>query len=333
MEFLYNNFIADFFYWCLKGLEFLFSSYPVAIIVLTILIRLALLPLDLRQKNNQRRMSELGPEINSLKKRYANNPQQLQRKQQELYRKRGVRPMAGCIPMIIQLPILFAFFGAMRLLAAEQTVGVLLDAAEYGADTVALPSFAWINNFWQPDAGHAPIFPDAANFLSFVQQYSSNISAQALMMMKSQGILIYADNVVTVGAEAYSSLTSGIIVANGVEGVNNGWYILPALSGAALFLQQKFSPQSANAMGGNPMMPVTADDQSAEQQQAQGCSQKVMMWVMPIFSIYICIQSNAAFALYWFVSSLYAFLQGRVVDLVRKKQDEKRKKEKEIIIS
>lgn len=332
MDFLYNNFIADFFYWCLKGLEFLFGSYPVAIIVLTVLIRLALLPLDLRQRRSQKKMKDLGPEIQSLQKRYANNPQQLQKKQRELYAKMGVKPMAGCLPMLIQLPILFAFFGAMRLLAAEQTVGILLDAAEFGADTVALPSFGWIHNLWQPDAGHVPIFPDSQSFLSFVQQYSSNISPQALKMLQSQGILTYADSVVTVNNPVYSGLTSGIITANGVEGYNNGWYILPALAGAALFLQQKFNPQSGGAMGANPMMPVTTDGQtSAEQEQAQGCSQKVMMWMMPIFSIWICLSTPASFALYWFSSSVYAFLQGRVIDAINKAKE--KKQEKEIVIS
>ena len=91
-------------------------DYALGIVVFTILIRLCLLPLDLKQRNNQSKMSALGPEIQSLQKRYANNPQQLQKKQQELYRKMNVKPMLGCLPALIQLPILFAFFGAMRVL-------------------------------------------------------------------------------------------------------------------------------------------------------------------------------------------------------------------------
>ena len=55
-----------------------------------------------------------------------------------------------------------------------------------------------------------------------------------------------------------------------------------------------------------------------EQAEAQGCSNKMMLWIFPIFSIWICATSNTAFALYWFISSLYAFTQMKVVDLIKK---------------
>ncbi|MEG0357037.1 MAG: YidC/Oxa1 family membrane protein insertase, partial [Christensenellaceae bacterium] len=89
MELLSNNFLSEFFVICMKGINTLFSDYALAIVILTILIRLLLLPLDLKQRGNHSKMNALGPEIQSLQKRYANNPQQLQRKQQELYRKMG----------------------------------------------------------------------------------------------------------------------------------------------------------------------------------------------------------------------------------------------------
>ncbi len=331
MEFLYTNFLSEFFVICLKGLHALSGNYAVAIITLTILIRLAMLPLDLKQRGNQEKMSALGPEIQSLKKRYANNPQQMQRKQQELYRKMNVRPMLGCLPMLLQLPILFAFFGAMSVLASEQTVALMLNAAQYGPATVELPQFFWVHNFWQPDSGLAPILPSTKDFLGFVQRNVNYISPETMALLQSQNILSYANNVVTVNAEQYSALVKGIIEANGVAYItngagemvaqfNNGWFILPAMSGAALFLQQKFAPQSAaNMMGaGDP-----------EQAQAQGCTNKMMMWFFPIFSIYICATSNSAFALYWFTSSIYAFAQMRVVTFIKKRKAQK----KQIIVT
>ncbi len=313
MEFLQNNFLTDFFVMCMKGLNSMFASYAVSIVVLTVLIRLAMLPLDIKQRENQRKMSALGPEIESLKKRYANNPQQLQRKQQEMYRKMNVRPMMGCLPMLIQLPFLFAFFGAMRVLQSEQMMGLVLDAAQFGANTVTLPQFLWVHNFWQPDSGLADIMPMGEELLRNIQQNMSTISPATLSLMQSHGILTFTNNLATVNVGVYDTIANNIIAANGLTGFKNGWFILPVLSGAALLLQQKFAPQS----GANPM----AATQDPEQQQAQGCSNKVMMWVFPIFSVYICSTSNAAFALYWFVSSIYAFGQARVVEFVRKRRD------------
>ncbi len=322
MDFLSNNFLSDFFVICMKGLNSAFANYALTIVILTILIRLCLLPLDLKQRNNQAKMAALGPEIQSLQKRYANNPQQLQKKQQELYGKMGVKPMLGCLPMLIQLPILFAFFGAMRVLQSEQTIGLILNAAQYGVESVQLPTFFWVHNFWQPDSGFAQIMPTASEFLAFVQSNSTFIQPQTLAMLQSQGILTFANGAMTVNLETYGQLTSGVIAANNLVGYANGWFILPALSGVALFLQQKFSPATA-------MQQPMASGSSKEQQDAQGCSTKVMMWFFPIFSVYICITSNAAFALYWFVSSLYAFSQMKVVELIKKS----RAKKQEIVVS
>lgn len=341
MEFLYNNFLSDFFVLCLKGIHMLFADYALSIVVLTILIRLCLLPLDLKQKSNQAKMSALGPEIQSLQKRYANNPQKVQKKQQELYRKMNVRPMLGCLPMLIQLPILFAFFGAMRVLASEQTIALFANAAQYGVENVQLPSFFWVHNFWQPDSfigDNATILPSRDAFLSFVQSNATYIPPQTLELLRGYGLLDFSSGVMDVPADAYNAMSTGILKANGFWDVatnqatnKNGYLILPILAGAALFLQQKFAPSTSgtNPMMGGAMMGADAGGTSKEQQEAQGCTNKMMLWMMPIFSGFICATSNTAFALYWFISSLYAFSQMRVVDFIKKKKAKK----KEVIIS
>ncbi|MEA4853647.1 MAG: YidC/Oxa1 family membrane protein insertase [Christensenella sp.] len=322
MSFLYNNFLSDFFMTCINGINSLVNDYALCIVIITILIRLCLLPLDMKQRNNAAKMSSLGPEIQSLQKRYANNPQQLQRKQQELYRKMNVKPMLGCLPAVIQLPILFAFFGAMQVLASQQTVALVLDAAQYGAQSVQLPEFFWVHNFWQPDNGMANILPNAQEFLAFVQRNTTYIPPQTLALLHSQGLLDFSSGVMQVSTDAYTTLTNQILASNGfvdAQGVvtnYNGYFILPALSGVALFLQQKFNPASMNGgmgMGANP-----------EQAEAQGCSTKMMLWIFPIFSVYICATSNTAFALYWFTSSLYAFAQMKLVDFIKKARARKK---------
>lgn len=337
LEFLNNNFISEFFVLCLNGLYFLFQNYALSIVLLTVLIRLAVLPLDLKQRNNQSKMQALGPQIQSLQKRYANNPQMIQKKQKELYAKMNVRPMLGCIQALIQLPIWFAFFGAMRVLQSEQTIGLMLDAAQNGVANAQITDFFWVHNFWQPDTGMAPILPEPMDFLSFVQSNKSYISPQSLTLLQNQGLLTFTDGVMNINTDIYTTMKQGIIEANGVAYVNgqpefnNGWFILPAMAGIALFLQQKFSPASSSAMGAGSMTAMGVDPAAtggtAQQAQPGG---KFMMWFMPIFSVIICLTSNSAFALYWFTSSMYAFLQMRVIELVKKLRG--KGKEKEIVI-
>ena len=317
MDFLSNNFISEFFVIVLKWVYSWMNSYPGAIITVTIAIRLLILPLDLRQKQSSRKMALVQPKLESLKKRYANNPQQLQKKQQELYRKEGVKPLAGCLPMLITLPIFFAFFGAMRVLAAEQTVSFMLNAQHIGESAYNLPSWLWVHNLWQPDAGHEPILPTAAKFINYIQMNMSNISPQSVHMLMQSGMLnidysagVYLTEMAdSAGAAvsaipAYDSLVERIIGYNGMQGLMNGWYILPLLAGGSLFLQQKLS------MGQNPQM------------AQQG---KMMLYFFPLFSVYICATANTAFSLYWLFANLYALAQLLVLNYIYKMRDKKTK--------
>jgi YidC/Oxa1 family membrane protein insertase len=313
LEFLSNNFISDFFLLVLKWVYSIIGEYSVAIIVVTIAMRLIMLPLDLKQKKSTRKMSTIQPQVESLKKRYANNPQQLQKKTQELYRKEGVRPLAGCLPMLITLPIFFAFFGAMRVLAAQETVSFMLDNAQLysqGVQQTALPQWLWVHNFWQADSGLTPILPTSVEFVSFVQTNATYITPQAMHMLAHAAPDVsllnfnYATGVLSTDMTQYEAIVTKIIGDNGVTGYNNGWFILPVFAGITLFLQQKLT------MGQTP------------QAAGQG---KFMLWFFPLFSVYICAISNAAFAIYWVFANLYALGQALVLNYIYKKQDDKAK--------
>lgn len=317
MDFLYNNFISDFFVNILNGISGWGLTFPVAIIILTVLIRFALFPLDKKQRDNSKKMSALGPELQSIQKRYKNDPQRMQQKQQELYRKMHVNPFMGCLPALIQLPIWFAFFGAMRILQTDQMVNLLLNATHYGTDAVSLPSMLWVHNFWQPDNGLYSILPSTSDFLTFVQSNASYMAPQTMSIMQAQNLISFQTGALSVNDTVYSALTNGIITKAGLTGYNNGWFILPALAGLSLFLQQKFgvSDLGTAGAGGAPGQPG----------QPGG---KMMLIFFPLFSVFICLTSPASFALYWAVSSAYAFAQAKLVDFIFKK----RGKSKEIIV-
>ena len=317
MGFLSDNFISDFFVLALKWVVTMVQSYPLAIIILTIAIRVLILPLDLRQKQSARKTAMIQPKIESLKKRYANNPQQLQKKQQELMKKEGVRPLAGCLPMLITMPIFFAFFGAMRALATEQQVSFMLNVQNLSnisgfADVTNLPGLLWIHNIWQADSGLDPILPIATKFVSYIQQNMNNVSPQALHMMSQSGLLNFSGvdaesgaTILQAGAN-YSGLVTDIIARNGLTGYNNGWFILPLLAGATLFIQQKMT------MGQNPQ---------ATQQQGGA----FMLYFFPLFSVYICATQSASFSIYWLFANIYALGQTFVLNLIYKKKDAKAK--------
>ena len=183
-------------------------DYSIVILLITLAIRIVVLPLDIKQRKNTRMMANLGPEMESLKKRYANNPDQMNRKMQELYRERNVKPMAGCLPMILQLFLLFAFFGALRNIVSEQTVSLVLRAAHDGVENVQLPQWLWVHNLWQPDSGLAGCMPSAAEFLTFLQTNAGSITPQTMVMLQNHGLITYSGGTLQVATEAYNTPVS-----------------------------------------------------------------------------------------------------------------------------
>ena len=133
------------------------ANYGVAIVLFTILIKLILLPLTAKQVKGMKAMQELQPKVQELQKKYKNNPQQAQQKVMELYKNNNANPFAGCWPLLIQMPILFALFSALRTFfdPIEHPEYVNLDAA----------SFLWISNLGNPDPYILPILVVIGTYL------------------------------------------------------------------------------------------------------------------------------------------------------------------------
>lgn len=85
-------------------------NYGLAIIIMTILIKLILAPLTAKQIASTRAMTKIQPKMKELQARYKDDKQMLNQKLSELYRQEGVNPLAGCLPLVIQMPILIGIF-------------------------------------------------------------------------------------------------------------------------------------------------------------------------------------------------------------------------------
>ena len=91
------------------------NSYGVAIILLTLLVSLLLFPLTLKQTRSMKAMQEIQPEVKKLQKEYKDDREELNKQMMALYQERGVNPAAGCLPLIVQMPIWFALFRVLRV--------------------------------------------------------------------------------------------------------------------------------------------------------------------------------------------------------------------------
>ena len=108
------SYIRQFLTFLLNTTDKYVGNFGVSIIIVTILIKIMLLPLTLKQDKSMREMKKLQPEIEKIKEKYANDKQMLNIKTMELYKEHKVNPLGGCLPLLLQLPILFALFGVLR---------------------------------------------------------------------------------------------------------------------------------------------------------------------------------------------------------------------------
>lgn len=91
----------------------LWGEYGLAILAVTIIIRLIILPLTLKQYKSSKRMQEIQPELKKIKDKYKDDAKKQQEETMKLFQKEGVNPLAGCLPLIVQMPILIALYNAI----------------------------------------------------------------------------------------------------------------------------------------------------------------------------------------------------------------------------
>jgi len=102
------------FNWLLRALYAIIPNYGVAIILLTILVRLATMPLTNRQMRSMERMRQVQPKVKELQEKHGGDRQKQSEEMMKLYRTEGVNPLGGCFPMLLQLPVFIGLFYALR---------------------------------------------------------------------------------------------------------------------------------------------------------------------------------------------------------------------------
>ncbi|HVQ21217.1 MAG TPA: YidC/Oxa1 family membrane protein insertase, partial [Terrimicrobiaceae bacterium] len=126
--------VSEFLLWTMNKLNGVFHSYAAAIIILTIIIKTLLWPIQNRATNQLRKMSLLTPKMTELREKYKDDPQKMNEEVMKLYREYGVNPFSGCVPMLIQIPIFFGFYAMLG-----------------SAIELRNSSFLWVQDLSQPD--------------------------------------------------------------------------------------------------------------------------------------------------------------------------------------
>ena len=350
------NPISSFLKTVLEWIYALVGNYGWSVILFTVLIRAILLPLDVKSKRGMRAMSAVQPKMQALQKKYANDKEKLNQKMNELYRKEKINPMAGCLPMLIQLPILFCMFTAMRVVANEETVRMVIEWASHfaeggydalvaavqdGADGINsvllsweqivanglaenfhpdFQSFLWIKNIYQADSFATPIMPTVSSLMSnglqavngtYLTQEHINIASAFLQSDTYAQLLSHMG----MGTDNFTHINIPFLITTFTisfpkdwatfTSTANGLFILPVLAAVSQFVSTLLMPQQQQQQG----------------QQQQAGMNNFMKWFFPIFSLFICATSTAAFSLYWVAVNLIMIVQQQVINWYFDKKD------------
>ena len=157
------------------------GHYGLSLIILTVIVRLALYPLNAKQIKSTARMTTIQPKIREIQAKYANDQETLNQKTQELYKEEKYSPMAGCLPMFIQMMVLMGLFELLRHPATYLGGKSSLMFAVH-------ESFLWIPDLSQPDQWVLPILAGITTYISYTisqKQTSTGGNEQSAAMMNS----------------------------------------------------------------------------------------------------------------------------------------------------
>ena len=262
-------------------------NYALAIILFTLITKIILFPLSVKQQKSAAAMAAFQPKLEKLKKQYANNQQKLQEEQMKLYAEEGINPMASCLPLFIQFPILYGIFDVVYrpithiLRFNKDIINTAKDITEkiFTADGGSVPSYFT----YRPEIyivkeiqNNPAAFAEMNNpeFVSAVQNFNNKLF----------GIVDLGD-IPTFHPEVWGI---GAVIL----------LMIPIMSGLIQLIMTIYSQYRTKKM--NPDAPDMA-------------GMNVMLYVMPLFSVWIAFRYPAGIGFYWTMSSFFSLIQSIVL--------------------
>lgn len=281
------------FAWLVRLFYNLTNSYGVALILFTLVIKLIMLPFQMKSKKSMMRMSRVSGQMQELQKRYAKNQAKLQEEMQKLYEEEGVNPMSGCLWSLIPFPILIALYSIIRqpithfmMLSKDVLQTVVQSAADAGVNLT--------NIVMMDKATGAPALKDGLYQMAAYGQINLVKAVQEMGLSTPDGW--FNVNYKFLGLDLTATpweYVKSFTFTWAVIGV----ILIPILAGLSQFVFSKLTMKT-----------------QPQADAAGGASMKSMMYMMPLFSVYIAFIMPAALGVYWIAQSVFSLIQEAVLN-------------------
>lgn len=281
------------FAWLVRLFYNLTNSYGVALILFTLVIKLIMLPFQMKSKKSMMRMSRVSGQMQELQKGYAKNQAKLQEEMQKLYEEEGVNPMSGCLWSLIPFPILIALYSIIRqpithfmMLSKDVLQTVVQSAADAGVNLT--------NIVMMDKATGAPALKDGLYQMAAYGQINLVKAVQEMGLSTPEGWFDMNYNFLGLDLTATPwEYVKSFTFTWAVIGV----ILIPILAGLSQFVLSKLTMKT-----------------QPQADAAGGASMKSMMYMMPLMSVYIAFIMPAALGVYWIAQSVFSLIQEAILN-------------------
>lgn len=302
-----------------------FHNYVISLILFTIVYKLILLPLSIKQMKNTQKMQEVQPELMRLQERYKHDKEKLNEMTMKFYQEKGYNPTSGCLPLLIQFPIIFALFFVIRMpmtymlelpaKAVGEMVIASVEKGEFSKDTLKNKNYDAIKD--NPiDVYMAYNTSDPYFEIRLIESYKKHpeiIDENPTLKEEQKELLKNFDlrmfNVFNLGVQP--SLDPNKIKSD------PGVYV-PAL--ILLLIAVVVSYFTSRLMMPNATQKKDPKDKKAK--DPSGCAGKSMLYMGPIMTLWIGTKAPSGLAFYWIINSVLSYLQHLLLNIKFKKEKE-----------
>ena len=286
------------FAWILRVFYNLTGSYGLALILFTLVVKLVLLPFQLKSKKSMIRMNRFQPKMREIQEKYANNQQKMNEELQLLYAQEGINPMSGCLWSLLPFPIIIALYSIIRqplsrfmLLSAETIEKIRGIAAGLG--------------YVAGEVGGRASFYEEIQLAQFINDHFARFSGVEGLFRMDYSFL---------------GLDLTVVPQNVFKQIfTDGWpalglVLIPVISAALSLVQSKLATAGS--------APANGDDAAAR-------SSRMMMYMMPLMSLWIGFTLPAALGVYWIANSVFQAIQDLILNKVFSTRMDQEETEKE----
>ena len=283
--------------WLMRQIYKLIPSYFVALLIFTVLTRLILFPLSIKNQKSQADRARLAPRLERIQKKYAQDRQKAMMKQQELYEREGVKMTGGCLPMLVQMLVLFSVIAVIYkpLTYIQQVpqkqintcIEVAVDNMDEKKDKDRISQMKNETSYYR----ELYLFDEIGD--NRQEMIDALMEKHELPLGKATEVVASIEKT----GEEFSIFGISLLEVPTEYGIKPNWlWLIVLASGLSAFFSGQLS------------MHYTKASMSMEQQQAGGCN-NAMMYMMPLMSLVFSFTVPAGVAVYWTFSNLLAMVQ------------------------